>query len=90
MLGIGILNGTGGVFLKNHVDRFLDIRGCVSPIIFLKACQAFRAMKRGDTIEILVSESNVAEDLFKILPVSAYDIVNVREEGSVSIILAKT
>ena len=68
--------------MKSRADRFLDIRKCISPIILLKACQAFREMKDGETIEILLSDPDIGEDLFKILPPSRYRLVSSLEEES--------
>lgn len=76
--------------MENHADLFLDIRKCISPIILMKACQAFGEMKNGETIQILLSDPDSREDLFKILPASRYDIVsNQKVESFYRIFLKK-
>jgi len=56
----------------------------------MKACQAFGEMKNGETIQILLSDPDSREDLFKILPASRYDIVsNQKVESFYRIFLKK-
>jgi TusA-related sulfurtransferase len=65
--------------LKKKPDHILDIRGSIPPISLLKVSQAFRAMKKRETIEILCGDIDTRTDLFKVLPPLSYDLVLVEE-----------
>lgn len=63
-------------------DHILDIRGTIIPITLLKVTQTFREMNPGETMEILVGDRDTREDLFKVLPASLYEVIEVKEEES--------
>ncbi len=60
-------------------DHILDIRSSIPPISLLKVSQAFRAMKKKETIEILCGDIETRTDLFKVLPPLSYELVLVEE-----------
>jgi TusA-related sulfurtransferase len=65
--------------LKKKPDHILDIRGTIPPISLLKVSQAFREMKKRETIEILCGDIDTRTDLFKVLPPLSYELVLVEE-----------
>ena len=65
--------------MEKKPDHFLDIRRSIPPISLLKASQAFRAMKKKETIEILCGDIDTRTDLFKVLPPFSYELVLVEE-----------
>jgi TusA-related sulfurtransferase len=67
-----------------HSTFLLDVRGAIVPIALLKACQAFREMKTGETMEILVNDPDIRKDLFRVLPSSTCELLDIREETSFS------
>jgi TusA-related sulfurtransferase len=64
---------------KVHI---LDVRGTIIPITLLKVTHAFREMNPGETIEILIGDGDAREDLFRVLPVSFYEVIEIKEEES--------
>lgn len=60
-------------------DHILDIRRSIPPISLLKVSQAFRAMKKKETIEILCGDNDTRTDIFKVLPPLSYKLVLVEE-----------
>ena len=65
--------------MEKKPDHILDIRRSIPPISLLKASQAFRAMKKRETIEILCGDIDTRTDLFKVLPPLSYELVLVEE-----------
>ncbi len=64
--------------MKNRIDHSLDIRSSIYPLALLKASQAFREMKAGETIEMLLSDPDTKEYLFKVLPASRCELIEIR------------
>jgi len=52
------------------------------PLSLLKVTQHFRALKPGETLEVLWSEPGSPQELFKVLPQAAYDVIAMEEQGS--------
>ena len=65
--------------MKKEPDHILDIRESIPPISLLKVSQAFRAMKKRETIEILCGDIDTRTDIFKVLPQFSYELVLVEE-----------
>ena len=68
--------------MKHRIDHSLDIRTSIYPLALLKASQAFREMKTGETIEICLSDPDTQEYLFKLLPASRCELIEIREGKS--------
>ena len=52
--------------------RRLDIRGVIQPFSFLIISKAFKEIREGETLEVMLNGPNAVSDLFKILPPSSY------------------
>jgi TusA-related sulfurtransferase len=74
-----MLVATTSTSRKVHI---LDIQGTIIPITLLKVTHAFREMNPGETIEILIGDGDAREDLFRVLPVSFYEVIEIKEEES--------
>ena len=61
------------------VDHFLDLRGMIIPLTFLKITQGFRRIKPGETLEIMVSDPDTRRDFFKVLATFPYEVLNSNE-----------
>jgi len=70
--------------LKQGADHLLDVRNVIVPIALLKVAQAFREMKTGETMEVLVNDPGTCKDLFRVLPNSVCELLDTREEASFS------
>jgi TusA-related sulfurtransferase len=46
----------------------LDLRGLINPFTLLKASNAFKKLKAGETMEIIGSSPEITTDLLKVLP----------------------
>jgi TusA-related sulfurtransferase len=60
--------------LEKIAQHTLDLRGGIIPFSLLKASQLFKIIKPGELLEIWCSDPDIQEDLFKILPHSAYEL----------------
>ena len=68
--------------MEKSAQHKLDLRGVIIPFSLLKASQVFKIIKPGELLEIWCSDPDIQEDLFKILPHSAYELtlMEVSEE----------
>ncbi len=64
--------------LTPHIDIRLDLRGTICPITLLKTRQVFRSMQPNQVLEVLIRDTDTRTDLFKILPVGAYQLIERR------------
>jgi TusA-related sulfurtransferase len=51
------------------------------PLSLLKVTQSFRALKPGETLEVLLSESDSSQELFKVLPHASYEVTAMEAQG---------
>lgn len=63
--------------MTSGTDQKLDLRGAIVPFTLLKVSEAFRGLRAGDTLEVLWNDPDTPGALFKVLPVSAYDVVSM-------------
>jgi TusA-related sulfurtransferase len=68
--------------LKARPDAFLDLRGSIIPVAMLEFCKAFRDMRAGGMMEILVGDQETEKNLFKVLRAYPYELVNLQESDS--------
>ena len=57
----------------------IDLRGAIIPFTLLKVSQAFKMIDPGETLEVLWSDPEIQNDLFKILPDSSYELILMEE-----------
>ncbi len=57
----------------------IDLRGAIIPFTLLKVSQAFKMIRPGETLEVLWSDPETQNDLFKILPDSSYELLLMEE-----------
>jgi len=55
---------------------YLDLRGLINPFALLKASKDFKKLKAGETIEIIGSSPETANDLLKVLPATICEIIS--------------
>jgi TusA-related sulfurtransferase len=72
----------GDLSLKQKSDYSLDLRNRIIPFALLNATEAFRQLKGGEIMEILVGDPDTKGDLLKVLPSSLYELVEIRTEES--------
>lgn len=65
--------------MKDKTEHSLDIRTTIHPLSLLKASQAFRNMKEGETMEILLNDPDIREYLFKVLPSALCELIEIKE-----------
>ncbi len=63
--------------MAKETQHKLDLRGAIIPFTVLKVSQAFRTIRVGDTLEVLWTDPDTPGDLFKVLPVDSYDLINM-------------
>jgi TusA-related sulfurtransferase len=55
----------------------LDVRGAMLPFMLLHVSQLFRSIPVGDVIEVCWSDPEPPDDVFKILPQNAYELLSM-------------
>jgi len=68
--------------MKPEHEHCLDLRSTIIPFALLDATEAFRQLKNGETMEVLVGDPETRLDLLKILPAPLYELIEVRQEKS--------
>ena len=63
--------------MKKYIQHNLDLRGTIIPFSLLKASQTFKMINPGEVLEVLCSDPEVHEDLFKVLPPASYDLIGM-------------
>ena len=61
--------------LERKADHILDFKGSLTTISLLKLSQTFREMKPDEVLEILGSNLDTRNDLFKVLPNDSYELI---------------
>ena len=56
-----------------------DLRGSVLPFSMLQISNHFKEMKPGEILEVVWSDPGAPDDLLRVLPVSAYEILATKE-----------
>jgi TusA-related sulfurtransferase len=70
------------VFNLERMNKYkLDLRGLLIPLSLLKVTQRFRALKPGETLEVLWREPESPQELFKVLPHASYEVIRMEEQG---------
>lgn len=59
--------------MKEKVDYILDVRGTISPFSLLKVSLLFQQMKPQEVVEILGCESEMRQDLLRLLPDATWE-----------------
>ncbi len=68
--------------MKPETECSLDLRSSIIPFALLAATEAFRQLKSGETMEILVGDLETQGDLLKVLPSALYSLLEIRQERS--------
>ena len=53
----------------------IDLRGFMVPFTLLKISNAFRALAKGEILEVLWSDSDALDDLVRIIPESSFELI---------------
>ena len=61
--------------MGNDTRHKIDLRGAIIPFTLLKVSQAFKMINPGEILEVLWSDPETQNDLFKILPDSSYELI---------------
>ena len=69
--------------LKAHADATLDLRGSIIPMAMLEFTKAFKEMKVGGVLEVLVGDRETKLNLFKVLRAYPYELLDLNENNSV-------
>lgn len=59
--------------MKEKADYTLDVRGTISPFSLLKVSLLFQQMKPHEVVEILGCESEMRNDLLRLLPDATWE-----------------
>lgn len=64
----------------NQIIKIIDFRDSLSSISLLKVTQVLGKMSPSEILEIRGVDSDSRQDLFKVLPEAAYEIIPVEED----------
>jgi hypothetical protein len=65
--------------LARVADKIIDFRDSLSTISLLKVTQVFSSMDISEILEIRGVDADIQQDLFKVLPQKAYEIMKIAE-----------
>lgn len=65
--------------MAGNADKVIDFRESISSISLLKVTQVFGKMKPSEIMEIRGTDPDTRQDLFKVLPKAAYEIIPVED-----------
>lgn len=69
--------------LKAHADAILDLRGSIIPMAMLEFTRAFKEMKVGGIMDVLVGDRETKLNLFKVLRAYPYELLDLNEDDAV-------
>ncbi len=64
-----------------EADYTVDFRGAIASITLLELTDTFREMESDQILEILVLDPETISDIFKVLPASSYELVEMEDEA---------
>ncbi len=78
--------------MAERADFSLDFRGAITSLALLKFSRVFREMKSSQTLEVLGLDVDARNDLFKLMPVAAYELLSVDagEDSSFRVYIRKS
>ncbi len=68
--------------MAGNRDTIIDFSESISSISLLKVTQEFKKMKSAEVMEIRGADLDTRQDLFKVLPKAAYEIVRMEDADS--------
>lgn len=63
--------------MAERADFSLDFRGAITSLALLKFSRVFREMASNQTLEVLGLDTDARNDLFKLMPAAAYELLSV-------------
>ena len=60
------------------MTRF-DLRGSILPFSMLRISNHFKEMRAGEILEVVWSDPGATDDLLRVLPASAYEVLAIEE-----------
>jgi hypothetical protein len=70
--------------LAKAAEKIIDFRDSLSTISLLKVTQVFNSMGLSEILEIRGVDADIQQDLFKVLPQKAYEIMKIEEGADMS------
>ena len=61
--------------MKTNANHNINFKGSITPMTLLKLSNLFRAMKSGETIELIGLDEEIKKDLFKVLHQFSYKVM---------------
>ncbi len=65
-------------------EKIIDFRDSLSTISLLKVTQVFNRMNLSEILEIRGVDADIQQDLFKVLPQEAYEIMKIEDNVDAS------
>jgi TusA-related sulfurtransferase len=70
--------------LARGIEKIIDFRDSLSTISLLKVTQVFSNMDHSEILEIRGVDADIQQDLFKVLPQEAYEIMKIEDNADAS------
>ena len=65
-------------------EKIIDFRDSLSTISLLKVTQVFSSMDLAEILEIRGVDADIQQDLFKVLPQKAYEVMKIEDYADAS------
>ena len=75
--------------MKSETKTTLDLSEMILPLALLNVTEAFRKMKKGQTLEVITEDQETRDNLFKVLQASQYELIEVNEIENLCLIQLK-
>jgi TusA-related sulfurtransferase len=75
-----------GFTVKNRPNYTVDVRGTITPFSLLKVSLVFQQMKPSEILEILGCDTEMQQDLLRLLPNASCESIGMDELGGASTI----
>ena len=72
----------GQILLNIIAKDILDLRGTIIPIALLELTRAFRSLRPSEAIEVLVSDQETKDNVFRVLRGFSYELINLDSEDT--------
>jgi TusA-related sulfurtransferase len=66
--------------VKKKANYTVDVRGAISPFSLLKVSLVFQQMRPDEVVEVLGCDSEMKQDLLRLLPDASYEIIETAEK----------
>jgi TusA-related sulfurtransferase len=72
--------------VKKKANYIVDVRGAISPFSLLKVSLVFQQMRPDEVVEVLGCDTEMKQDLLRLLPDASYEVIEADDPDDRSIV----